>query len=360
MIQAQIPVVFTVQVEETSARYVRVVAVDKTGNKSGPSDSATATALLIDDAHISDLTVSKVTAGTINADFIVGARIKTADTGSRVELNSGGIGAWNAAGTQTVAIAAADGSVSIIGQLKSGTSGKRIEINPTSTFLPEIRWYANTGTDYGYINASSSGTDISLGMNSSPWDDGTGTQVISRSYLNTTTAELAIIRADDQTRRGGYVWAQAGALYAGFNRGGTDGGLFYADVNEALVDFPNGGKFFGNAVEGWVGFDDGTSAANLLIFDNSGKTTHYGRWPDYVDFGATQGLFMGRVGFSATTSLAVSYGTTRASITRMVCTVEDDIVHSDCLSANSTTGFTLTISPALNGAGGIYFWSFRV
>jgi hypothetical protein len=343
MIQAQIPVVFTVQVEETSARYVRVVAVDKTGNKSGPSDSATATALLIDDAHISDLTVSKVTAGTINADFIVGSRIKTSDTGSRVELNSGGIGAWNAAGDQTVAIAAADGSVSIIGQLKSGTSGKRIEINPTSTLLPEIRWYANTGTDFGYINAASAGTDVSLGMNSSPYDDGTGTQVISRSYLNTTNAEFAVIRADDQTRRGGYVWAAAGSLFAGFNRGGVDGGRFYAD-----------------GAQGLIGFNDGTSATNQMTFSNSGVTSHAGRWDDFIDRGATQGLFMGRVGFSGATSLGVSYGTTRSSITRMVCTVEDDIVHSDCLSLNSTTGFTLTISPALNGAGGIYFWSFRV
>ncbi|WP_141744025.1 fibronectin type III domain-containing protein, partial [Streptomyces sp. EN23] len=81
MIQAQIPVVFTAQIEETSARYVRVVAVDKTGNKSGPSDAASATALLIDDAHISDLTVSKVTAGTITAAWVMAGEIKTADTG---------------------------------------------------------------------------------------------------------------------------------------------------------------------------------------------------------------------------------------------------------------------------------------
>jgi hypothetical protein len=360
MIQAQIPVVATVQVEEVSTRYVRVVAVDMTGNKSGPSDAASSTALLIDDAHISDLTVSKVTAGTINADFIVGARIKTADTGSRVELNSGGIGAWNAAGDQTVAIAAADGSVSIIGQLKSGTAGKRIEINPTGALLPEIRWYANTGTDYGYINAASAGTDISLGMNSSPYDDGTGTQVISRAYLNTNRAEIAVIRSDDQTRRGGYVWASAGNLFAGFNRGAVDGGRFYADGSQVLIDFVGGGKFTGNSGQGWVGFDDGTSAASNWLFDNGGKTSHFGRWDDFVDRGATTGLTMGRVGYSGTASMAVSYGTTRSSITRMVCTVEDDIVHSDCLSLNSTTGFTLTISPALNGAGGIYFWSFRV
>ncbi|MFI1166571.1 hypothetical protein ACH4UM_23945 [Streptomyces sp. NPDC020801] len=359
MIQAQIPVVFTVQIEETTTRYVRVVAVDKTGNKSGPSDSATATALLIDDAHISDLTVSKVTAGTINADWIVGARIKTADTGPRVELNSSGMQAYNAAGTQTVNIASADGSVSIVGQLLSGTTGKRLEINPTSTFLPELRFYANNGTDYGYINGSSSGSDVNLGMNSSQFTDG-GIPVVARTYLNTVTAELAVVRVDDQTRRGGYVWASPGALFAGYNRGGVDGGQLYGDASQAQVNFPNGGKFWGSSSQGWVGYDDGTSATNNWVFDNVGKTNHYGRWTDYVDLGATQGLMMGRVGFSSTTSLAVNYGTTRASNTRMICTVEDDIVHSDAITANSTTGFTLTISPALSGAGAIYFWSFRV
>ncbi|MFI8351332.1 hypothetical protein [Streptomyces sp. NPDC085596] len=262
MIQAQIPVVYTVQVEETSARYVKVVAVDKTGNKSGPSDSATATALLIDDAHISDLTVSKVTAGVINADFVVGARIKTADAGARVELNSGGIGAWNAAGQQTVAIAGADGSVSIIGTLKSGTSGKRIEINPGSTLLPEIRWYANTGTDYGYINAVSSGTDVNLGMNSSPYDDGTGTQITSRVYLTTNAARLQIVRADNtQATRGGYVYAQPNNLYAGYSKDGINGGLVYADATQLQV-----------------GYLDGSANDNRLLFGNDGRTYQYGKW----------------------------------------------------------------------------------
>lgn len=254
MMQAGIPVVVTVQVEETSARYVRVVAVDQTGNKSGPSDAASSTALLIDDAHISDLTVSKVTAGTISADFIVGARIKTADTGARVELNSGGIGAWNAAGTQTVAIAGADGSVSIVGQLKSGTSGKRIEINPTSTYLPEIRWYANTGSDYGYINAISTGTDIALGMNSSAYDDGTGVEVISRVYLNTSVAQFEVVRTDDQQRRGGYVWAAPNSYFAGFHRGDNDGGLFYADANQGKLAYngPSNSNYVQCYSDGWI------------------------------------------------------------------------------------------------------------
>lgn len=342
MIQAQIPIVATVQIEETSARYVRVVAVDITGNKSGPSDAATATALLIDDAHISDLTVSKVTAGIIGADFIVGARIKTADTGSRVELNSGGIGAWNAAGAQTVSIAAADGSVTIVGQLKSGTSGKRIEINPTSTFLPEIRWYADTGTDFGYINAASSGTDISLGMDSSAYDDGTGTQVISRTLLNTGTAEFAVVRSDTQARRGGYVWATASQLFTGYNRGSVDGGRFSAD-----------------AASGRVGFAGPT--LNEFIFDSGGVTHHTGQWSDFIAAGSTDGLFTANESFvtAGDVSVALLYGATMGSAMSPMVTFRHPVLRTWQVTASSNTGFTVSCGTS-SGTPSIGVWSFRV
>jgi hypothetical protein len=344
MIQAGIAVVFTVQVEETSARYVRVVAVDKTGNKSGPSDAATATALLIDDAHISDLTVSKVTAGSILADWVVAARLKTADTGSRVELNSAGLQAYSAAGTQTVNIAAADGSVTIIGQLKSGTSGRRLEINPTATFLPEIRFYANNGTDFGYINGVSSGSDVLLGMNSSQYDDGTGTQVISRAFLTTTRAELAVIRADDQGRRGGYVWVQPDSLYAGFNRAGTDGGFYYADVDK--------GRF------GWNPND----STNGQYFDlTSGRTRHVGRWADYLAAGTTDGLFTADEPFvtAGDTSLGLGYGATMASTMVPIVTLRHPTLRTWQITAASTTGFTVTVGTS-SGTPSLSVWSYRV
>jgi hypothetical protein len=347
MIQAQIPVVFTAQIEETSARYVRVVAVDKTGNKSGPSDAASATALLIDDAHISDLTVSKVTAGQINADWVVGARIKTSDTGARVELNSGGIGAWNAAGTQTVAIAAADGSVSIVGQLKSGNAGKRIEINPTGALLPEIRWYPNTGTDYGYINAVSSGTDVSLGMNSSPFDDGGGMQVIARSYLTTTTgARLEIVRADlPGERRGGYIIAQPGNLFCGFNSGGADGGYYYADGTR--------GRF------GWNASD--TANGNYLDF-TSGRTRHIGQWANYVAVGSNEGLFTGSINnASAVAGQVITWGPTMDSPLYPVAMIRDSPANYVYMSTTPTTASALLdFAISTTGASAVQFWCWRM
>ena len=343
MIQAQIPVVFTAQIEETSARYIRVVAVDKTGNKSGPSDAATATALLIDDAHISDLTVTKVTAGTISADWIVGARIKTADTGPRVELNSSGLQTYNAAGTQTVNIASADGSVSILGTLQSGTSGKRLVINPTSTFLPELRFYANNGTDFGYINGSSSGSDVNLGLNSSQFDDGGGTQVISRAYLNTTNAELAVIRADNQARYGGYVWAAVGALYAGFNRAGVDGGYLYADGTQ--------GKF---------GYNDGTNA-NMFTYTSS-VTTHIGKWNNFISAGHSDGLFTGSINSASSISgLTVTWGATLDSPMYPVATIRDSPANYVYESATpTTTSAVLDFAIATTGASAVHFWCWRM
>jgi len=346
MIQAQIPVVFTAQIEETSARYVRVVAVDKTGNKSGPSDAASATALLIDDAHISDLTVSKVTAGQINADWIIGARIKTADTGARVELNSGGIGAWNAAGTQTVAIAGADGSVSIVGQLKSGTSGKRIEINPTSTLLPEIRWYPNTGTDYGYINAVSSGVDVGLGMNSSPYDDGGGTQVISRTYLTAGSgARLEVVKADvTSERRGGYIEAHPGHMYCGFDSGGVDGGYYYADV-----------------IRGRFGWNPNDSNGQFIDFVG-GQTTHYGKWANYISADSKQGIFTGTISTATSIGgLTITWGATLDSPMYPVAMLRDSPANYVYESATpSTTSAVLDFAIATTGGSAVHFWCWRM
>lgn len=347
MIQAQIPVVATVQVEETSERYVRVVAVDQTGNKSGPSDAASATALLIDDAHISDLTVSKVTAGTISADWVVAARIKTADTGARAEMSASGFEAYNSSGTRTFFADASTGDVSVIGQLMSGTSGKRLEINPTSTFLPEIRFYPNSGADFGYINAVSSGTDANLGMNSSPYDDD-GVECVSRAYLTTTSARLEVIRSDNEQRRGAYIRAQPAGLYAGFNRAGVDGGLYYADDVQAHVGFQPGDA----------------SQENYLLF-LSHRTRHVGKWGDFLTPDSNEGIFTGTVaGTASASSLSLGFGGTMDSQLVPIVSIRDAPTVANTrgfvITASDTTGFTVQLSGAADGGWSIYFWCFRI
>lgn len=133
MMLGEIPVVGTFPVEFTEDVYIKVIAVDDAGNKSSPSVAAQSSVLLIDDAHISDLTVSKVTAGTITAQWLMGGRIMSGvDGGARVQLVPTGLEAYDSSNQKTVDIAAADGSVTVTGKLQTGFSGQRVLIEPNN------------------------------------------------------------------------------------------------------------------------------------------------------------------------------------------------------------------------------------
>lgn len=95
MMLAQTAAVGTFTIPETNEVHVKVVAVDTGGNRSNPSPPAAVTAELIDSAYISELTASKITAGTLNANVVLGASIKTAESGQRMELNYAGLQAYD-------------------------------------------------------------------------------------------------------------------------------------------------------------------------------------------------------------------------------------------------------------------------
>lgn len=179
LMAASVPAVGSFTISETQQVYVKVVAVDLSGNRSSASAAATATADLIDDEHITNLTVSKLLAGTISADWILGANIRTNDVGARVELGPGGLAAYNSDGIQTVDIGS-DGSASILGTFASGDAGRRIEINPPAATNPEIRLYPEAGGTYAYLRAfdtdygDSEGNPIVLSCNEWTGDDGNG------------------------------------------------------------------------------------------------------------------------------------------------------------------------------------------
>lgn len=105
-LSGRVPVVATFQVENTTDVWIRVVAVDRFGNRSSPSEAVQTSVLLIDSAHISDLTASKITAGTITAAILMGARIATALEGTRVELNAQGVVLYDANGQPVINITA--------------------------------------------------------------------------------------------------------------------------------------------------------------------------------------------------------------------------------------------------------------
>lgn len=168
MIVAEIPAVGTFNVSDLVPLYFRVIAVDISGNKSLPSAAVQQSADLIDDAHITSLTVSKVTAGTITATWLMGGLIATAMSGNRVQMDVDGIRAYNTSGVNTVYIKSSDGTIDSVGSIKSGITGSRVVINPPDLgdYLPEIRMYPTTGSTYAYINAPAFGSIASIGMNS--------------------------------------------------------------------------------------------------------------------------------------------------------------------------------------------------
>ncbi|MEV0236865.1 hypothetical protein [Nonomuraea sp. NPDC050786] len=92
------------------------------------------------------LAAGSVTSGKLESILTLTTRLVAGNSGgARVELNSSGLQAFNAAGQQTVSIASATGSATIVGQLSSGFSGRRIVFNPNGTSDPEIRFLPDSG-----------------------------------------------------------------------------------------------------------------------------------------------------------------------------------------------------------------------
>ncbi len=336
------------------------------------ADAAITTAkianLAVNNAKINDLSVGKLTTGTLGADIVVGARIKTADTGQRAEMNASGFAAWDSTGIQTVDIGS-DGSVLIAGTLVSGFSGTRIEINPSG--LPTIRMYSGAGTEYGFINAFTiSGTDVGVGVNSSPFT-GNSTQLQSRMVAWSGLASLEIVRTDNQQTSGGFVYPAPTQLYQGYSKLGVLGGNITASANDLSMasDGGNNGYLDLNQTFAKMGIRLGVSTENTMYFDPT-ITRHFGKWDNFTSSISNSGLFTGRAAVtSGFASITISYGATMLSgmtpIISLVSTTFDNTTGTNTVApfwgitagSNSTTSFAVGWDKGLGVT--IHFWSFR-
>lgn len=141
--------------------FVRFVGVDTSGNKSAASATASAAPrqilnpdianLSIGNAQINDLDVGKVTSGILTATITLSGQIATASSGARFGMSSAEFFAFNSGGTKTVSITNA-GAVSVQGEIKTGTSGARIVLNPGGTAPTEMRFYPASATLGKYIS----------------------------------------------------------------------------------------------------------------------------------------------------------------------------------------------------------------
>jgi hypothetical protein len=215
-------------------RQFRFTSIDRSGNESAPSTSATIAAvrLVTGDAADESITVGalaansvtsdKIEAGAVDAQHIKAGAVVTdklaavltlstrvvagTASGARVELNSAGLVAFNGSGQQTASISAATGAVSIVGQLASGVTGARIVVNPAGATTPEIRFIPGSGTNQSriYSDGSRFTGEATLVMES-------GTNQASTAMCRLTHAagfwQAAILNPTDGEQRGGAVSA---------------------------------------------------------------------------------------------------------------------------------------------------------
>lgn len=345
---AAVPAVATFKVDATVLQYVRIIAIDKTGNRSPASATATVTPGLIDSAHISDLTASKITAGTIGADIIVGARIKTANSGARVELNTAGLQAFESGGTQTVGVASSDGSAFLTGTVRTGTASTRIEMIPNSG-APVIRFYPSTGTNYAFLNAIDSTTSVAAGLNSSAF--GTAPNDYQhRVYLQSASAALQTFHPTAQTPFGGLIQAYTtGASVMWTDDGDFGGTLSVADATSILG----------------VWNVAGTSVVSYFQAGQDENLHLRGKFPNGSAADANSALITQHdtvgAGFSG---VSVAYGFTMSTHTAPMYTIgtrNPDFFH--CISANSNTGATIGWGPtdgtSTFTAKEFWLWAYR-
>jgi hypothetical protein len=327
MMQSFTAAVGTFNTDSIAPVYFKVIAVDNDGNLSQPSVAVQATALLVDDSHISNLTVSKVTAGTITADWLVGAKIISGDpVAGRVQLVPAGLEAYNPSGVRTIFLEAATGEGILTGRFQSGVSGRRVIINPTSTPVPEI-WFEPTpgSVRHAYINSLGGTGDIWLGLNSGPTLDVNGLQ---------TTMILAPTFS---------MWSYNTTAGAPGPFSARRGGWFAVSAVDALM--------------GWN--DDSTGTEWRYKIDSNGSHSVRGRYQQFVTDGGLSALYVNQVGGSGTNA-TIGYGATMASVpiplVDIMPTSGATAGKYHCVGARSTTSFTVEY-PA--GNCDIFIWAVR-
>lgn len=180
--------------------------------------------LAVNDAQIGSVAAGKITVGSLIADVTIGARIKTANTGARVELNTAGLQAFNSGGTQTVDIAAATGNVTIQGQLQSGSSGRRMVVNPTGVGYPTIQFWP-TGLNPTTISVGSGSTGNYLAIETD-YNGALNSRAIS-TWEPTFMAFRIVASLDPNDNGGGHIDMAQTSMYYGWRELSYQDQYFY-------------------------------------------------------------------------------------------------------------------------------------
>lgn len=245
--------------------------------------------LAVDDAKVANMNVGKLVTGTLNADVTVSSRIKTSDTGARVEINSAGLQAYGSGGVQTVNVSSVDGSVQITGAFKTGFAGGGsafLEMTD-SVDRSTIKFFEQTGSRSAYINSPvGSGGQVGIAANSGNFDLVTGNlsggiQGFARLYMNHSFTQLGRVTSSEVAHGPELLMAPAFATLSVQNLDSAHGGRLYLDDNftELTVKTNNvqaaAGRFLATRSYGALSFTNSSGAAisEIVMTEASGCYT---------------------------------------------------------------------------------------
>lgn len=359
-ITGNIPVVasFTLPPGQPPAQsmFVKLIAVDNFGNKSAPSVAAGATATLWSNAYITDLSVSKLTAGTVTASIILGGVIETATAGARSVMDSLGFHGYDANGNLTFDVS---NNVAYI-TLGKTNQGNKITIDMSTRIYPTIYLWDQTGTGPAFINAVEFGgatVGAGIGINTAEYTSSfDSSQVGQRIYLSGPPigGVFQVIDINQAIHGGSMSVTDSGATMIVGKHGAQDGGEISMSRTSALYGlFPSAATHGGQLLMNY------NSGAGDVSWQLDGYRANAGG----VAPATQEGPFGGEIGSISGTGLTWSYGTTMFSTPTAVAVPRDintTTIPAWMMTSNSTTGFGLIANASYTGLFSVMFWAFRV
>lgn len=397
-------------------QYIKFIGVDRAGNKSAASAQGSATpqnvsgldiaaltvdtsnlanlavttakigllqvlnaqigALAVDDAKIGNVSVGKLTAGSLTADITVSARIKTANTGARVELNSSGLQAYNSSGVATVDIAAGSGNATFVGTFKTdfsssvtphieminsgdrttiyftdnagtGPAGNAAFMNTPLDAFNSPRIGINTGT-YSCLGVSSKQRlflNTAGGMQLESYKVSGGAIIGYSLDMGATNADITMVDASGNITGGALVMTSTA-----FNlrRYGTsailDGGGIISDTNNMFLEAQ----------------DVGVLGAQIILQD-SGDIWFQGAFQKSNTSGGKAALYTDVWnGVNASGGATITYGVTMGTSPVPIYSIESgsDQGNDRMPVARSTTSFTIQHINSVSVS--LHYWAFRI
>jgi hypothetical protein len=215
MLVAQTPIVASFKIDQVLfPTQFKVIAVDLYGNQSLPSAATAATPGLIDSQYVSELTASKISAGTILVNILIGGSLATAASGQRAIMDVDGIRTYDASANLLVDLNSTTNVNLLTGKFQTGLTGTRVVIPTTG----EMNFYPSSGVNYSRLNFIGT-TDVSL---RGPLD-GSGRS----GRMNASSTNVAMTFCDEDT-------LATGGLYTFFNMTKTDSTLISPTTTFAI------------------------------------------------------------------------------------------------------------------------------